>query len=98
MQELEQYLNYLNNNQFTSQDVFYKLMEKSKNDKDLEKLLYQLPSATVEERNNLVKQYLDKNKQQEKEEEVIAEIFNIDTSLIKHLELKKYLLFTIQLY
>lgn len=88
MPELEQYLNYLNNNQYSSQDIFYKLMEKSRNDKELEHLLYQLPSATIEERNNLVKQYLNKNKQQEKEEEVIAEIFNIDTSLIKHLELK----------
>ena len=87
MQEyLEQYVNYLNHNQYPDNEIFTKLMEASRKDKNLETLLYQLPNANIEERKELLNQYLNPNKT--KEEEVIAETFGIDTSFINHLVLQ----------
>ena len=87
MQEyLEQYVNYLNHNQYPDNEIFTKLMEASRKDKNLETLLYQLPNANLEERKALLDQYLNSNNT--KEEEVIAETFGIDTSFINHLVLQ----------
>ena len=87
MQEyLEQYVNYLNHNQYPDNEIFTKLMEASRKDKNLETLLYQLPNANIEERKELLNQYLNSNKT--REEEIIADTFGIDTSFINHLVLQ----------
>ena len=56
---LNQYLDYLNNNVYPNEEVFIKLQKASQNDSRLEELLYQLPNASKEEREELLNDYLN---------------------------------------